>query len=81
VGISFWVVRFAKIYIGSFLVLVVAQLLKGRDASSAATHAALWGLIATSIFIAARLYRSNRGETCTLCNDTPQSSPVDRGKA
>ena len=79
-GIKFWIIRFATVFIGSCLIIAVAQLLKGHETSYAATQGVVWGLIASTIFIAVRLYRSRRGERCELCNDTPNPPPTHGGQ-
>ena len=71
-GIKFWVVRFAKVFIGAGILLFVVQLLKGYDALAALSFAAIWAFIATSIFGGSRVYQARKGIACELCDDMPE---------
>jgi predicted lipid-binding transport protein (Tim44 family) len=70
--LSFWIKRFVTMFLGTFAVLLVVGMLKGRAFATAASESALWAGIAATIFIATRIYRSRRGQHCELCRDTPQ---------
>jgi len=70
--LSFWIKRFATVFLGAFIVLLVVGLLKERALPIAAKESALWAGIAATIFIVTRIYRSRRGQHCELCRDTPQ---------
>jgi hypothetical protein len=70
--LSFWIKRFATVFLGAFAVLLVVGILKGRAFATAASEGALWAGIAATIFIATRIYRSRKGQHCKLCGDTPQ---------
>ena len=71
--LSFWIKRFVTVFLGAFAVLLVVGLLKGRAVATAAAKSALWAGIATTIFIATRIYYSRKGRYCALCGDTPQT--------
>jgi hypothetical protein len=71
-GTGFWVRRFLWVYAMAFVVIGASQyLLRGRTLADAATQAAIWSAIATTLFVATRLYHSRRGRHCALCRDTP----------
>lgn len=71
-GIAFWIRRFAWVYAMAFVVIGASQwLLRGRTPADAATQAAIWALVATTLFVATRLHHSSRGRHCVLCRDTP----------
>ena len=69
---SFWIRRFLTVFALAYLVIAVAQLLKGHTLIYAATQAALWSLIATTVFTASRIYQSHQGQHCAICRDTPE---------
>ncbi len=80
-GTSFWIKRFFTVLIGAFVIICAVQLLKGRDLSYSATQAAVWALVASSVFTVARFVQSRRGQHCAICKDTPemqQAAATDR---
>jgi hypothetical protein len=66
-----WAKRFAFVYVGAFLILSLAGLLRSRGLEQSLAHAAIWSPISASIFIATRLYWSRKGRHCALCCDKP----------
>lgn len=75
----FWIKRFLTVLIGAFAIIGAAQVLKGHDLRYSVTQAALWGAIAATVFTAARIHQSRKGQHCALCKDTPEMRQVDRG--
>ena len=71
--LSFWLKRFLIVFSGAFAVLLGVALLRSRPPAQAAAESALWAGIATSIFIATRVYRARQGQHCELCGDTPET--------
>ena len=71
---SFWIKRFLLVLLGAFAFLLGAALLRSRPLHQALTESGAWAVIATSIFIAGRVYHSRRGEHCALCGDTPETA-------
>lgn len=71
-GVSFWVRRFFTVLVGAFLIIAGAQCLKGHEVGYALTQGLIWALVTASIFIAARMYQSRRGQHCAICKDTPE---------
>lgn len=71
-GTVFWIKRFFTVLAGAFLVICAAQMLKGHALPYAATEAAIWGTISATVFTAARLYQSRKGQHCAICQDTPE---------
>ncbi len=71
-GRAFWIKRFLVVAVGVFFLLTLVELVKGHELVAALTFGLGWGVITSAIFTAARLYRSRRGETCAICNDTPE---------
>ena len=82
-GAAFWIKRFFTVLVGAFVVIVVAQLLKGHAAKYSATHGAIWGFVSAAVFTAARYWQSRRGQHCAICKDTPemQDATVNSEKA
>jgi hypothetical protein len=78
-GTKFWVRRFLTVFALAFLIIAVAQLLKGHAPAYAGTQAALWSFIATSVFTTSRIYQSRRKQHCALCRDTPEMRGSDSG--
>lgn len=72
---AFWLKRLTLVLIGTFVLLGVAQLLKGHAAPDAWLHAAIWAPITTGVYILAVLYHARRGRQCALCADTTQQPP------
>ena len=54
-----------------FAVLFVVSMMKGRGVAGGLEYAALWSVISTAVFVAARRYHLRRGEACALCDDLP----------
>lgn len=69
---GFWIRRFGVVFLGAFAVIALAQWLKGHPAGYALRQGAIWGFISSSVFVAARVYHSRRGQHCELCRDTPE---------
>jgi hypothetical protein len=69
---SFWIKRFFTVLIGAFVIIAAVQLLKGHDLRYSAEQAAVWALIASSVFTVARFIQSRRGQHCAICKDTPE---------
>ena len=69
---GFWARRFFTVLAGAFVVICIAQLLKGHDLTYAATQGLLWSLIAATIFTGSRIYQSRQGKHCAICKDTPE---------
>jgi hypothetical protein len=70
-GTSFWVRRFLSVFAGAFLVIGLAQVLRGHSPGHALLQGVLWGAISSALFTGTRMYRSRQGQRCTLCADTP----------
>lgn len=70
-GIAFWIRRFILVFALVFTVLSCVHLLRGHEFIFTLKQSLLWGIIASNIFIASRVYNSRRGRHCGLCNDTP----------
>ena len=71
-GAIFWIKRFFVVYAGVFLVLVLAERIKGHDWHTAIAFSAVWALVSTGIFVRARRYQAKRGQACAICRDTPE---------
>jgi hypothetical protein len=72
-GYKFWVTRALKMFFGVLILLFIVQLLKQYSVKDSIFFAVTWSILTTSIFIGARLYQSNKGVECALCNDTPSA--------
>ncbi|ACB76338.1 hypothetical protein [Opitutus terrae] len=72
--LSFWIRRFLTVFTAGFVLLFVVGLMKGRSLRQVTLESALWSAIATSLFIATRLYHLSKGRRCELCQDTPPES-------
>lgn len=71
-GRSFWIKRFVVVTVIVFLVLMVAELVKGHGLEASLSFSAMWSLIAGSVFTGARIYHSRRGRYCAICRDSPE---------
>ncbi len=71
-GRAFWIKRFLVVAVGVFFVLTLVELAKGHDLVAALFFGLGWGVIASAIFTAGRIYHSRRGQACAICNDTPE---------
>ena len=71
-GFSFWARRFVTVLAGAFVIICIAQLLKGHDLAYSATQGSIWSLIAATVFTGSRVYQSRQGQHCALCKDTPE---------
>ena len=71
-GRSYWIKRFVVVTALGFAVLMVVELLKGHGYEASLTFSAVWSLIASAAFTAARIYHSRKGRYCAICRDTPE---------
>jgi uncharacterized membrane protein len=71
-GKLFWVRRYLTVFGLALVVIAASHLVRGRPLSYAATEALLWAAITASVFTAARIYQSRRGQHCAVCRDTPE---------
>jgi hypothetical protein len=72
VGTGFWIRRFLIVLAGAFVIICVAQLLKGQNLAYSATQGAIWGAVSATVFTVARFFQARRGQHCAICNDTPE---------
>jgi hypothetical protein len=70
-GAKFWIRRFIAVFFGALTIIAGAQMLRGRGVYYAITQGLLWATISASVFTLGRMYQSNRGQHCAICNDTP----------
>ena len=73
-GTAFWIRRFLLVFISASAVIAAAQMLKGHTWGYAGFQGMLWAAIASTIFTAARIFQSRRGQHCAICRDTPETS-------
>jgi len=73
-GFKFWFVRAIKVFIGVAVLLFIVEILKQHSVQESLIFAFTWSFITTAIFIGSRLYQSQKGVECTLCNDIPENS-------
>lgn len=71
-GTAFWLRRFTIVFVGAFVLIGAAQLLRGRTLEFAALHGLVWAAVSATIFTGARLYQSRQGQHCAICRDTPE---------
>ena len=76
---GFWVKRFVTVLCGAFVVICIAQLLRGHDLAYSVSQGAIWSLIAATIFTGSRVYQSRQGQHCAICKDTPQMQQDNGG--
>jgi len=72
-GLKFWLKRFIKLFLGIAVLLFIVEIIKQHTIENALIFAMTWSFISTSIFIVTRVYYSNKGVDCSLCNDTLKS--------
>jgi hypothetical protein len=72
-GSAFWIRRGLTVLVAAFVVICVAQLLKGHSWSYAAGQGAAWGVISAAVFTTARFFQARRGQHCAVCKDTPET--------
>jgi hypothetical protein len=68
-----WVRHFLMALGASTVFLLAVYVMRGMDLDRAIREAAMWGLIAASIFIGGRYYNAKRGKACALCRDTAET--------
>lgn len=71
-GKAFWIRRFFFVWGLAFVVIAMAQVLKGRELMFAVAEGARWGLLASMVFVTARVWQSRRKQHCAICRDTPE---------
>ncbi|WP_159015989.1 hypothetical protein [Cognatiluteimonas profundi] len=71
-GSLFWIRRYLTVFVFAFLVIAVAQLLKGHTNRYAVVQGLIWAAVSASIFTGSRIWQSRRGRHCALCRDTPE---------
>jgi hypothetical protein len=71
-SLSFWVRRFLTVLCGAFVVICVAQLLRGHDLTYSSIQGLIWSLISACIFTGSRIYQSKHDQHCAVCKDTPE---------
>ena len=76
-GTAFWIRRFLLVFVLALAIIAGAQMLKGHTFGYSVTQGLLWSAITSTIFTAARIYQSRRGEHCAICRDTPETSSRD----
>lgn len=79
-GMGFWIKRFVTVMLAAFVIIGVAQLLKGHDLAYAGTQAVIWGVLSAVIFTVARFFQARRGQHCVICRDTPEMQNERQGK-
>ena len=72
-----WIRVFLIAFVGAFVVIAGAHLLRGRPLEQSLMEGLLWSAIAATIFTAARAYRLRKGQACAICGDTPQAPAPD----
>ncbi len=77
----FWIKRFFTVLAGAFVVIGIAQALKGHSWPYSASQGAIWGLIAATVFVVARFFQARRGQHCAVCRDTPEMQRSHRHDA
>lgn len=71
-GTAFWIKRFLLVLAGAFVIISVAQALRGHDWMYSATQGAIWGALGATVFTVARYRQAKKGQHCALCRDTPE---------
>lgn len=71
-GKAFWIHRFFFVWGLALVVIAMAQVLKGRELMFAVAEGARWGLLASIVFVAARVWQSRRKQHCAICRDTSE---------
>lgn len=74
----FWVKRFLTVLAGAFVVIGIAQLVRGHSLAYAATQAGFWGVVSALVFTVSRWFQASRGQHCALCKDTPEMQEKGR---
>lgn len=71
-GTAFWIKRFLVVLMGAFVIICMAQVLRGHDWAYSATQGAIWGVLGAAVFTVARYRQAKKGQHCALCRDTPE---------
>lgn len=71
-GTAFWIKRFLVVLMGAFVIICMAQVLRGHDWVYSATQGAIWGVLGAAVFTVARYRQAKKGQHCALCRDTPE---------
>ena len=79
-GTIFWIKRFLTVFVGAFVIIGTAQMLKGHDLPYSVSQGAIWSAMAATVFTVTRFFRSRRGQHCAVCKDTPEMQQIDHGR-
>lgn len=77
-GAKFWMKRFLTVLSVAFLIIGAAQIIKTHDLQYAVIQASVWSIASASVFTAARIFQSRRGQHCAICRDTPEMNSGGR---
>lgn len=66
---KFWILRFASVLSGAFLVIFIAQYLKSDNTYYALTQASIWGPATAIIYTVVLFFKLKRNPSCALKQD------------
>ncbi|MGN6512024.1 MAG: hypothetical protein ACTHKZ_00390 [Lysobacteraceae bacterium] len=64
-----WVRLYATMFAIAFVVIAVAQALKGHTLAYAATQGLVWGALSALVYVLAAIYRWRKALRCEACAD------------
>ncbi|MGA7297584.1 MAG: hypothetical protein WBW92_08760 [Rhodanobacteraceae bacterium] len=77
-GTRFWILRFLTVLAGAFVIIGLAQMLRGHDLLYSVNQAAIWSIISASVFTVSRYVQARNNQHCAICKDTPEMQRPDR---
>ncbi len=68
-SLSFRIKRPLQVAASGFLILLIAERIKGHGWREALVFSAIWAAMSTAIFIGTMLYYARTQKDCPICND------------
>lgn len=76
-GTAFWLRRFTIVFVGAFVLITAAQLLRGRTLEFATFHGLVWAAVSATSFTGVRFCQASQGQHFAICRYTPEMRARD----
>ena len=71
-SLSFRIKRPLQVAASGFLILMIAERIKGHGWRESLAFSAIWAFISTAIFIGTMFYYARTQKACPICNDVSE---------